>query len=48
VKFIVDDIEDEWLYENDPFDFIHARFLVFSIRDFPKLIKQAYKLSYSL
>ncbi|KAL2214974.1 S-adenosyl-L-methionine-dependent methyltransferase [Thermoascus aurantiacus ATCC 26904] len=43
VKFIVDDIEDEWLYENDSFDFIHARFLVFSIRDFPKLIKQAYK-----
>lgn len=42
VKFIVDDVEDEWMYEKDPFDFIFARCLAFSIRDFPRLIKQAY------
>lgn len=42
MKFIVDDVEDEWMYEKDPFDFIFARCLAFSIRDFPRLIKQAY------
>ncbi|KAL1996409.1 hypothetical protein VTN49DRAFT_174 [Thermomyces lanuginosus] len=40
VKFLVDDIESEWAYEGNPFDFIHARYLAVSIRDFPKLIKQ--------
>ncbi|KAL1999603.1 hypothetical protein VTN02DRAFT_4288 [Thermoascus thermophilus] len=43
VKFIIDDIEDEWVDANDPYDFIHARFLSFSIRNFPKLIKECYK-----
>ncbi|KAL1963447.1 hypothetical protein VTN77DRAFT_8348 [Rasamsonia byssochlamydoides] len=41
VKFLVDDIEQEWLY-NKPFDFIHGRFLTLSIKDYKKLIKQAY------
>ncbi|KAL1977291.1 hypothetical protein VTN31DRAFT_150 [Thermomyces dupontii] len=43
VKFLVDDIESEWAYENNPFDFIHARNLLCSIRDFGKLIKQCYR-----
>ncbi|KAL1991149.1 hypothetical protein VTN49DRAFT_5653 [Thermomyces lanuginosus] len=43
VKFLVDDIESEWAYERDPFDFIHARYLAFSIKDFGKLIKQCYR-----
>ncbi|KAL1991242.1 hypothetical protein VTN49DRAFT_5746 [Thermomyces lanuginosus] len=43
VKFVVDDIEAEWTYENNPFDFIHARSLVVSIRDFGRLIKQCYR-----
>ncbi|KAL1975821.1 hypothetical protein VTN31DRAFT_4213 [Thermomyces dupontii] len=43
VKFLVDDIESEWAYEGNPFDFIHARYLAVSIRDFPKLIKQCYR-----
>jgi Methylase involved in ubiquinone/menaquinone biosynthesis len=43
VKFLVDDIESEWAYESDPFDFIHARYLVVSIKDFGKLIKQCYR-----
>ncbi|KAL1996319.1 hypothetical protein VTN49DRAFT_371 [Thermomyces lanuginosus] len=42
VNFLVDDIESEWTYERDTFDFIHARFLAVSIRDFSKLIKQCY------
>ncbi|KAL1991241.1 hypothetical protein VTN49DRAFT_5745 [Thermomyces lanuginosus] len=43
VKFVVDDIEAEWTYEKNPFDFIHARSLVISIRDFGRLIKQCYR-----
>ncbi|KAL1994794.1 hypothetical protein VTN49DRAFT_981 [Thermomyces lanuginosus] len=43
VKFLVDDIESEWAYEDKPFDFIHARYLAVSIRDFAKLIKQCYR-----
>ncbi|KAL1996411.1 hypothetical protein VTN49DRAFT_176 [Thermomyces lanuginosus] len=43
VKFLVDDIESEWAYERDPFDFIHARFLAGSIKDFGRLIKQCYR-----
>ncbi|KAL1995918.1 hypothetical protein VTN49DRAFT_784 [Thermomyces lanuginosus] len=43
VKFLVDDIESEWAYEKNPFDFIHARNLVCSIRDFGRLIKQCYR-----
>ncbi|KAL2007032.1 hypothetical protein VTN00DRAFT_8470 [Thermoascus crustaceus] len=42
LKFVVDDIESEWGYENTPFDFIHARYLCHSIKDFKKLIKQCY------
>jgi hypothetical protein len=40
VRFLVDDIEDEWGYEREPFDFIHARYLTGSIKDFPKLLGQ--------
>ncbi|KAL1991244.1 hypothetical protein VTN49DRAFT_5748 [Thermomyces lanuginosus] len=43
VKFLIDDIEAEWTYEKNPFDFIHARNLVVSIRDFGRLIKQCYR-----
>jgi SAM-dependent methyltransferase len=43
VEFVVDDMEDEWGYERKPFDFIHARYLAGSIRDWPRLLKQAYR-----
>ncbi|KAL1997304.1 hypothetical protein VTN49DRAFT_5939 [Thermomyces lanuginosus] len=43
LKFLVDDIESEWAYESDPFDFIHARNLTVSIKDFGKLLKQCYQ-----
>ena len=42
VEFVVDDIEDEWNYEHNPFDFIHARYLAGSIRDWPRLMSQAF------
>lgn len=41
-QFEVDDIEDTWLYEKDHFDFIHARELYMAIRDWDKVIKQAF------
>jgi hypothetical protein len=43
LEFIVDDVEDEWGYEHQPFDFIHARFLAGAIRDWPRLMKQAFE-----
>ncbi|KAL1971475.1 hypothetical protein VTN31DRAFT_2096 [Thermomyces dupontii] len=43
VKFLVDDIESDWAYENDPFDYIHARYLAVSIKNFGRLLKQCYQ-----
>ncbi|KAL1995113.1 hypothetical protein VTN49DRAFT_1300 [Thermomyces lanuginosus] len=43
LKFLVDDIESDWAYEKDPFDFIHARYLSLSIKNFGKLIKECYR-----
>lgn len=43
LKFLIDDFEDEWI--DDEFDFIHARYLAGSVKDFPKLLRQAYELS---
>ncbi|KAL2359339.1 hypothetical protein RJZ56_007811 [Blastomyces dermatitidis] len=42
VKFIIDDVEDEWGYENDPFDFIHARYLTGGVKNMPRLLEQAF------
>lgn len=42
VQFEVDDIEQDWTYKS-PFDFIHARFLASSIRDWPRLFQQVFK-----
>ncbi|PGG99485.1 hypothetical protein GX51_06305 [Blastomyces parvus] len=42
LQFMVDDVESDWLYEDTPFDFIHARYLAEAIRDMPRLLKQAY------
>ncbi|KAL1980829.1 hypothetical protein VTN96DRAFT_3483 [Rasamsonia emersonii] len=42
VKFLVDDIESQWVYDK-PFDFIHARFLAISIKNYKKLLQQAYE-----
>jgi SAM-dependent methyltransferase len=43
VQFEIDDVESDWIYGQNRFDFIHARELVLSIRDWPKLIRQSYQ-----
>lgn len=40
--FEIDDVEDEWLYSS-PFDFIYGREFIMAIRDWPRLIGQAFK-----
>ncbi|KAK5202948.1 hypothetical protein LTS03_009624 [Exophiala xenobiotica] len=38
----IDDATQEWAFPPDSFDFIHARGLAGSIRDWPELLRQAY------
>ncbi|KAI3565884.1 S-adenosyl-L-methionine-dependent methyltransferase [Fusarium oxysporum f. sp. albedinis] len=40
--FEVDDIEREWTWQEDSFDFVFARDLLLAIRDWPALIDQTY------
>ncbi|KAF9886977.1 hypothetical protein FE257_010718 [Aspergillus nanangensis] len=42
LKFIVDDMEEEWLFK-EKFDLIHARYLVGALADPAQVIAQAYK-----
>lgn len=43
-KFIVDDVESDWIYRRDEaFDFIHGRGLGGSIRDWDRLYRQIYQ-----
>lgn len=42
LQFEIEDIENDWLWPKDNFDFIHARELIFAIRDWPRLIQQAF------
>ncbi|KAL9092875.1 MAG: hypothetical protein Q9165_004293 [Trypethelium subeluteriae] len=46
VSFEVDDMEKEWCY-NSSFDYIHCRYLAGAIRDWPKLMRQAYEYAHS-
>jgi len=41
-RFELDDAELEWTYKPDSFDFIHMRYLMGAIGDWPRLYKQAY------
>ncbi|KAJ3461432.1 hypothetical protein MRS44_009985 [Fusarium solani] len=41
VKFVVDDVEMDWV-EPVQYDYIHCRYMAGSIKDWPKLFKQAY------
>ncbi|KAJ4289978.1 hypothetical protein N0V88_006779 [Collariella sp. IMI 366227] len=41
-RFYVDDLEDDWNY-HQPFDFIYLRYMNGSIRDWPRLIRQAHQ-----
>lgn len=42
LKFIVDDAEDTWLYQ-DKFDLIHARLMSGCFQDWPNFFRQAYE-----
>lgn len=42
VKFEVDDCEESWTFPQ-PFDYVHIRYMVATIRDWPKLVGQAYQ-----
>lgn len=44
--FMHDDIELDWEYEDNPFDYVYARFLAGAIKDWPRLMKQAYEYVY--
>lgn len=41
-KFLIDDMEDDWV-DDQPFDYIHGRYLACSIKNYPRLLKQCYK-----
>ena len=45
VNFELDDVERDWLYLSK-FDFIHGRCLTGSIKDWPRLVGQAYQLGW--
>lgn len=40
--FELDDLENDWLWPESSFDFIHGRELIMAIRDWPRLLRQAY------
>ena len=42
-KFIVDDIADRWVYEDNYFDFVHLRCLFGSIADWKALYREIYQ-----
>lgn len=41
VKFEVDDCEEEWTFAQ-PYDYIHSRYMVGSIRNWPRLVAQSF------
>ncbi|KAK1488066.1 hypothetical protein CCUS01_14797 [Colletotrichum cuscutae] len=44
VKFLVDDAEAEWLYPDNSIGFIHPRHMAPFIKDWPRLLRQAYRV----
>ncbi|KAH6987181.1 S-adenosyl-L-methionine-dependent methyltransferase [Ilyonectria destructans] len=42
LTFELDDVEDDWLWGESSFDFIHGRELIMAIQDWPRLIRQAH------
>jgi hypothetical protein len=43
LKFMVDDVESEWLYSRNHFDYIHTRHTVQAFRKWPTLFSRAFK-----
>jgi hypothetical protein len=42
-QFEIDDAEADWTYQENSLDYIHARDMYHSIRDWPRLAKQSYE-----
>jgi hypothetical protein len=42
LHFQIDDCELDWTFEKDSFDYIHLRGLQGSVKDWPRLLTQAY------
>ncbi|KAF5021877.1 hypothetical protein F66182_6068 [Fusarium sp. NRRL 66182] len=42
VRFIIDDIDEEWGY-SEPFDYIHSRMMMFSIKDWEEYIGKIFE-----
>ena len=42
MKFEVDDAEETWAFPQK-FDFVHVRYMAFSLHNFPKLVRQCYE-----
>ncbi|KAL7624172.1 hypothetical protein AAE478_005729 [Parahypoxylon ruwenzoriense] len=43
VQFLVDNVEEEWLQPPNSLDYIHSRQMAPTIRDWPRIIAEAYK-----
>lgn len=42
VKFVMDDIEDPWVYEKNSFDYIHSRMMIGSIQKWKEYLQNIY------
>jgi SAM-dependent methyltransferase len=42
IQFEIDDVEDEWAYGRNKFDFIHARNLLLAIRNWDRLVQKSF------
>ncbi len=42
-RFEINDMEQPWTWDEDSFDFIFARDLITTVRNYPKLIDEIYK-----
>lgn len=43
VRFEIDDVESDWLYKSNSFDYIHSRYMIGAIEDWKAMIRRAYK-----
>jgi SAM-dependent methyltransferase len=43
LRFLVDDAESEWSHGRSRFDYVHARHVCMAIKDWPRLLEQAYE-----
>ncbi|KAK3936812.1 S-adenosyl-L-methionine-dependent methyltransferase [Diplogelasinospora grovesii] len=43
VKFMVDDVELDWVPEAEKYDYVHCRYMAGSIKDWPRLVGQIYE-----